>query len=331
MGVELMEIDMESTKNFSIELQTGTLVLVVAPAGYETAIYAGCDSGTEFIMAEQIMFQGGGHGGNLAYYLAQLGVAASLCTYLGDDWPGQMALKGLEHPNIDRSAILVCPGESSQSNYLLIKEGEKQVVMNFGSALEQSLDVFLSKIPPIVVTSLLPVKAALNIMEQARHEGSKTIVSVQLPSSVTESLGLNHAKLEQGIARADYLMGSTSVLAQEFALPPDPDKIAQLLYQRFPHLKACIVTAGKEGCAAFDGSRHYLQPAFPVPVIDSTGGGDLFLASFVNSHLRQHKPLDISLREAAAWSALACKKAGSRVEIEPAEADALLRDEGNKR
>jgi sugar/nucleoside kinase (ribokinase family) len=76
----------------------------------------------------------------------------------------------------------------------------------------------------------------------------------------------------------------------------------------------CTLTAatlGQDGVLAWDGSQSHLRSAYRVPVVDTTGAGDIFHAGFIYG-LFQGWPLDRQLDFACAAAALNCMAAGAR-------------------
>jgi sugar/nucleoside kinase (ribokinase family) len=76
----------------------------------------------------------------------------------------------------------------------------------------------------------------------------------------------------------------------------------------------CALTAATLGCdgvLAWDGSQFYLRPAYRVPVVDTTGAGDIFHAGFIYG-LLQGWPIGRQLDFACAAAALNCTAAGAR-------------------
>ncbi|MGA1627051.1 MAG: PfkB family carbohydrate kinase, partial [Prochlorothrix sp.] len=53
------------------------------------------------------------------------------------------------------------------------------------------------------------------------------------------------------------------------------------LHDKMPHLQGVLVTAGEKGCAYSLGKHYGEVPAFKVPVQDTTGAGDAFVAGFL--------------------------------------------------
>ena len=70
-------------------------------------------------------------------------------------------------------------------------------------------------------------------------------------------------------------------------------------------------TLGPDGVLAFDGKQLLHSPAFRVPVVDTTGAGDIFHAGFIYA-LLQDWPLDRQLEFACAAAALNCTAVGAR-------------------
>ncbi len=88
------------------------------------------------------------------------------------------------------------------------------------------------------------------------------------------------------------------------------------------------VTLGERGAVAGDGRRWAEQPAFRVPVVDTTGAGDVYHGAVAVGLLDGAAPDDI-LRFAAAAAALKCRALGGRLGIPGrAEVEAFLKSGG---
>jgi sugar/nucleoside kinase (ribokinase family) len=76
----------------------------------------------------------------------------------------------------------------------------------------------------------------------------------------------------------------------------------------------CALTAatlGQEGVMAWDGRQMHFCSAYRVPVVDTTGAGDIFHAGFIYG-LLQGWPLEQQLDFACAAAALNCTASGAR-------------------
>jgi sugar/nucleoside kinase (ribokinase family) len=84
-------------------------------------------------------------------------------------------------------------------------------------------------------------------------------------------------------------------------------------------------TLGHDGVLAWDGSAFHYKPAYRVPVVDTTGAGDMFHAAYIYG-LLQAWELDRQLDFACAAAALNCTAAGARGGIRTVEEiEALVR------
>jgi sugar/nucleoside kinase (ribokinase family) len=90
------------------------------------------------------------------------------------------------------------------------------------------------------------------------------------------------------------------------------------LHQRF-RCKVTAATLGPEGVLAWDGDQFHHRNAYKVPVVDTTGAGDIFHAGFIYGLLRAW-PLHRQLDFACAAAAINCKFTGARGGIHTVEA-----------
>jgi sugar/nucleoside kinase (ribokinase family) len=73
---------------------------------------------------------------------------------------------------------------------------------------------------------------------------------------------------------------------------------------------AVVVKLGPRGCAVYTAAREILSSAFDVPVKDTTGAGDCFVAGFLAAHLRGAS-LEAAARFANAVGALSVRCVGA--------------------
>lgn len=105
----------------------------------------------------------------------------------------------------------------------------------------------------------------------------------------------------------------------------DLEKALQTIRARYGN-RLTAATLGQDGVLAWDGQHFHAIPAYRVPVIDTTGAGDVFHAAFIYG-LLQGWPLHRQLDFACAAAALNCTAAGARGGIASVEAiEQLMRD-----
>jgi sugar/nucleoside kinase (ribokinase family) len=89
--------------------------------------------------------------------------------------------------------------------------------------------------------------------------------------------------------------------------------------------RLAAATLGPEGVLAWDGREFIHAAAYRVPVVDTTGAGDIFHAGFIYGLLRGWE-LGRTLDFSCAAAALNCMHEGARGGIRPVETvEALMR------
>jgi sugar/nucleoside kinase (ribokinase family) len=123
--------------------------------------------------------------------------------------------------------------------------------------------------------------------------------------------------VDQLIEHIDYL-----IVSRDFPCRLMGDDNLDTALRHMQRRYRCRLTAailGTDGVLAWDGSRFHSSAAYRVPVVDTTGAGDIFHAGFIYA-LLQGWPLDRQLDFSCAAAAMNCTAAGARGGIQPVEA-----------
>src|SRR5581483_1040396 len=115
--------------------------------------------------------------------------------------------------------------------------------------------------------------------------------------------------VERLIEKIDYLIVSRDVPAQ-FAGGFDLRESLMRIQSKFG-CRLTAATLGPEGVLAYEHRNFCYRPAFRVPVVDTTGAGDIFHAGFIYG-LLQGWTLQRQLDFACAAAALNCTANGAR-------------------
>ena len=115
--------------------------------------------------------------------------------------------------------------------------------------------------------------------------------------------------VEQLIEKVDYLIVSRD-FPSRLMKEKDLEKALRGMQLRYG-CKLTAATLGEDGVLAWDGSRLIHRSAYCVPVVDTTGAGDVFHAGFIYG-LLQGWSLERQLDFACAAAALNCTAAGAR-------------------
>jgi sulfofructose kinase len=122
--------------------------------------------------------------------------------------------------------------------------------------------------------------------------------------------------VEKLLENVDYLIVSRDIPSR---LMEEPDlEMALRQMQRRYGCRLAAATLGHEGVLAWDGKQLQHTPAYRVPVVDTTGAGDIFHAGFIYG-LLQDWPLERQLDFGCAAAALNCTAVGARGGIQAVE------------
>jgi sulfofructose kinase len=125
-----------------------------------------------------------------------------------------------------------------------------------------------------------------------------------------------YPRVDELLENVDYLIVSRDIPGR---LMKEPDlEIALRQMQRRYGCRLTAATLGHDGVAAWDGRQLHHISAYRVPVVDTTGAGDIFHAGFIYG-LLQNWPLERQLDFACAAAAMNCMATGARGGIRPTE------------
>jgi len=134
---------------------------------------------------------------------------------------------------------------------------------------------------------------------------------------VIADLDETYVGVEALIENIDYLIAS-----RDFPCRLMADSNLENALRRMQHRFGCRLTAatlGEEGVLAWDGRRFHHRPAYRVPVVDTTGAGDIFHAGFIYALLHGWT-LERQLDFSCAAAAMNCMASGARGGIRSVEA-----------
>ena len=237
---------------------------------------------------------------------------------LGDDLAATLHREAFSHAGVETRIITAPGGASAQSLILVDAQGERTVLIRRDERLAlHPADLDREN---IVNARALHVDgydtdAAICAAAWAREAGVPVIADLDELYPNVESL----------IANVDYLIVSRDFPSR---LTSEPDlELALRKMQRRYSCRLAAATLGQDGVLAFDGSQLLHTPAYCVPVVDTTGAGDIFHAGFIYALLADW-PLDRQLDFACAAAALNCTAVGARGGIHSLEDIANLMSTG---
>jgi sulfofructose kinase len=122
--------------------------------------------------------------------------------------------------------------------------------------------------------------------------------------------------LDQLLENVDYLIVSRDIPSRLMA-EPDLEMALRQMQRRYG-CRLAAATLGHEGVLAWNGKQLQHTSAYRVPVVDTTGAGDIFHAGFIYG-LLQDWPLERQLDFGCAAAALNCMAVGARGGIQAVE------------
>lgn len=131
---------------------------------------------------------------------------------------------------------------------------------------------------------------------------------------VSADLDDTYPGVDDLIANVDYLLVNC-----DFSCRLMNDSNLERSLRKMQSRYGCKLTAatlGEEGVLAWDGKRLVHSAAYRVPVVDTTGAGDIFRAGFLYG-MMQGWPLERQLDFSCAAAAMNCTAAGARGGIRP--------------
>jgi sulfofructose kinase len=229
---------------------------------------------------------------------------------LGDDDAARLHKEAFARVGAETQIVTV-PGTSSLHNVILIDTaGERTVIC-------QRNDLMV----------LQPSDLRREWIESARvlHVDGHDTAAASLAASWARAAGVPvvadlddiYPGIEDLVANIDYL-----IVSEDFSCRLMRESNLEIALRRMQSRYGCRLSAatlGENGVLAWDGNRLIHTPAYRVPVVDTTGAGDIFRAGVIYGLLRDW-PLERQLDFSCAAAAMNCMAQGARGGIQPVSA-----------
>jgi sugar/nucleoside kinase (ribokinase family) len=229
---------------------------------------------------------------------------------LGDDDAARLHKEAFARVGAETQIVTV-PGTSSLHNVILIDTaGERTVIC-------QRNDLMV----------LQPSDLRREWIESARvlHVDGHDTAAASLAANwaraanvpVVADLDDIYPGIEDLVANIDYL-----IVSEDFSCRLMRESNLESALRNMQSRYGCRLSAatlGENGVLAWDGNRLIHSPAYRVPVVDTTGAGDIFRAGFIYGLLRDW-PLERQLDFSCAAAAMNCMAQGARGGIQSVSA-----------
>ncbi len=250
--------------------------------------------------------QPGGQAASTVVACQTWGLSTRYVGKLGEDDAARLHREAFAHAGVDAQTVTV-PGASSLQNIIMVDEGERTVLCQRDERMVlQPEDL---KREWITSARVLHVDgfdtAACTLAAQWARQARIPVVA---------DLDETYPGVETLLENIDYIIVSRDfpcLLTGE----PSLERALQIIFRRYGS-KLTAATLGKHGVLAWDGQRTLYTPAFEVPVVDTTGAGDIFHAGFIYGLLQSLTgdawPLERQMEFACAAAAMNCMFSGAR-------------------
>lgn len=252
------------------------------------------------------LVQGGGPAATAIVTAARLGAETAFIGAVGDDDRGTAIINGLKLENVDTGHIQVKYGKESPAAFCWIEKasGKRSIAWTRGTSLPMD--------PNRVDQDFI---ASLKLLHLDGHNMEAAIKAARIAKKCGVIISLDAGTLlpdiEILVGLADICIASES-FAYKYTSENDKKKAAEKIFQT-----GCLVAAvtnGKEGVFAVTPDGNIEINAFRVPVVDTTGAGDVFHGAFAYAFI-QGWEMDRVLKFASATAAIKCMKFGGRTGI----------------
>ncbi|QNI30932.1 carbohydrate kinase family protein [Alloacidobacterium dinghuense] len=239
----------------------------------------------------------------------QWGMNSRYVGKLGDDEAARLHREAFACAGVETQLITVAGGASPQSLILVDGAGERTVLCRRDDRLVLQ--------PNELNREWIVNARALHV---DGHDTAAATVAARWARAagipVVGDLDELYPGVEELLENIDYL-----IVSRDFPCRLTGEVDLEKALHRMQRRYGCRLTAatlGPDGVLAWDGKQFHHTPAYCVPVVDTTGAGDIFHAGFIYG-LLQGWPLDRQLDFACAAAALNCMASGARGGIQSVE------------
>ncbi|KST63825.1 carbohydrate kinase family protein [Mastigocoleus testarum] len=240
----------------------------------------------------------GGAPANVACALVKLGTSAGFVGAVGKDQAGNELVQLLREVGVDTTGVKYHPSAPTRQVYVVRSTAGDRHFAGFGeydtaefadTHLKSSeMPISLFEAADFLVLGTLELaypesgQAVHRALELAAQYDVKVIVDVNWRPVFWKNPDLAPEIIRQILKQVDFLKLSKEE-AEWLFNTTDPGAITY----RVDGVEGVLVTDGENGCAYCLSENEGKMPAFSIPVVDTTGAGDSFLAGFIHQLAKQ--------------------------------------------
>lgn len=248
--------------------------------------------------AQSSMVLTGGDALNVAVNLNKLGMGKSVrfVSVVGNDVFGRITTDYLREHGIDTTGIIVKPECSSIVTVILIDNSNERHFVLYGNAARNiTVDDVIANIAPDTEYLHIGSYMSLDQLEgsymkrlfvYAQERGIKTSFDVSY-----DETGQWLEKIKPGLPHTDLFFASYDEAVCLSGGLTKPEEISAF-FKEFG-VKNFVLKLGKDGCYATDYNQAIQVPTYSdLPVVDTTGAGDAFVAGYLFGLLNHYTMME---------------------------------------
>ena len=263
----------------------------------------------------------GGQAATAMTAVSRLGWSARYIGCFGDDPNGRLGRETLENAGIDVAACKTAAGTTNALSLILVDEGSGQRTVLWSRHPGLRLgpeDVPFDAVRSgrVLLVDCHETAAATAATRHARAASIPTMIDVERVRPGIEEL---LSQIDIIITAQDFPEALTGI--------GDLGRALREIRRAFGATMVCT-TLGEEGSLALVDGAEIRTPGYAVPVVDTTGAGDVFRGAFIAGWFQGGPDAEAEdvLRYANAAAALKCRALGAQAGIPTAaEVETLLR------
>ena len=265
----------------------------------------------ETISSDSLEVFSGGKGLNQSIAMGRAGTSVFHAGAVGADGEGLLQLlrqAGVDTGLVEVSATVrtgnaIIQRDRSGDNCIILYGGANQSISE--EQIERTLEPFAAGDYLVLQNEINGMRA---IMEKAHQRGLRIVLN---PSPMNEKIKA------LPLAFVDYFIlneiEAKALLEQENIAKTDGEGLIRRLAERFPGA-VVLLTLGADGAMYLDQKENLYQPAYSVPVKDTTAAGDTFTGYFMAGLLKGLTKAEC-MQMAAKAAAIAVSRPGAAPSI----------------
>ncbi|MEK7581168.1 MAG: carbohydrate kinase family protein [Patescibacteria group bacterium] len=241
-----------------------------------------CVSYGDKIPVEGIFRAVAGNAANVATAAAKLGIGTAIYTNVGGDTEGKLIKTTLEKAGVGSDYIVVDASKASNTSAIITFQGERTAFVYHQPWFYHLPD--LARTKWVYFTSVSQSFIDSNIVDEVAHYIDKTGAKLAFAPG-TFQIKANIKRYPKTLERCELLACNVEEAKKILEIDPvqrvDIHDLLAKLHLLGP--KIILITDGEEGSYTSDGNKILKAGVFPAQIVEKTGVGDAYCASFISA------------------------------------------------